>query len=278
VKSFATFSFADLLHFSDVFFAIWFNSIPSQFNLHIRPLPSDEGVVGFSSTTNFLRYQHEASVLAIRILEGQLRSTSSQTNESLSFSRDERRRFPYCVKTPSRNDDLIFLTNILPVDISRIPFNIANDAQRGTRSNLPHGDKVKSFCAHSTLHAVDNNNESCWRANRSTRPGDFFAVDLLSIRTNVSLSLAIGHSSTIQKQLELKISLDGRWWIAYRSHDGISISHLQSTADHMLTINASQFNHGFRSFRYLAFNATSSIAEELKVCDVQLLFSSIISS
>jgi hypothetical protein len=55
----------------------------------------------------------------------------------VGFSRQRNRRFPNYVKSSGGKDEFIFFTNILPIDIERIQFNISNDFERGSRNNLP---------------------------------------------------------------------------------------------------------------------------------------------
>lgn len=265
----------ELLYFSDVFFSIWLNDVPSQLNNNIKLLFKKDGV-SFSSTANFFNYQHLSSVLAIRTLEYNLRqSQSSNNNNHMKFLRQQNRNFPYLVKSSSPNDNFIFLTNILPINIERIPFNISKDNERGTRKNLPKGMNASFFISHTTLHAVDKNTKTCWESTRNVSQGDFFAIDFLFIRTNLSFSLTIGHTQELQKQLDLNLSFDGLRWITYRSLNGITIKKRKRTSNkyqYEIVFNSNMFNNGFRSFRYVAFNNSKpSTLGKFQVCDVQII-------
>ncbi|CAF4221374.1 unnamed protein product, partial [Adineta steineri] len=175
------------------------------------------------------------------------------------------------------NDEFIFYTNILPIDIEHIPFNISKDFERGTRKNLPRGSGVSFFHLHTTLKAVDNNPSTCWRIGRNTRQGEFFAMDFLYIRTNLSFALIIGHTRELQNNIDMNLSFDGLLWIKYPSKKGITIRSQNSTSNkeqYKIIFNSTQFNLGFRSFRYVAFNASRiSYLEELQVCDVKIITS-----
>ncbi|CAF4426474.1 unnamed protein product, partial [Adineta steineri] len=111
-----------LVYLSDVFFSIWLNDIPSQFNIDIRSLPGSDIGLPFSSSSNFLQYQYQSSILAIRILEHNLRWNQSNITDNIKFSRTQNRRFPYYIKSSNPNDEFIFYTNILPIYIEHIPF------------------------------------------------------------------------------------------------------------------------------------------------------------
>ncbi|CAF3829428.1 unnamed protein product [Rotaria sp. Silwood1] len=265
----------NLVYLSDVFFSIWLNDIPSQFNMNIRNLPTGHTGESFSSTANFLRNQHDSSVLAIRILEHNLRQNQSNDTNYIGFSRKQHRHFPYCVKSSSPKDDFIFFTNILPMDIQTIPFNISKDFERSTRNNLPTGSAVSFFSSHTTLLVVDNNPKTCWQSGRNVRQGEYFAMDFLYIRTNLSFSVTIGHSWEIQKNVDINLSFDGLWWITYRAIKGITIKSQNSTSNqqqHVIVFNSTEFNSGFHSFRFIAFNASRvSSLGEFQVCDVKII-------
>ncbi|CAF1022776.1 unnamed protein product [Rotaria sordida] len=264
-----------LIYFSDVFFSIWLNDIPSQFNMNIRHLPASSTGVSFSSTAKFLQYQYESSVLAIRILEDNLRQNQSNDTNHIGFSRRQNRHFPYYVKSSSPKDEFIFYSNIVPIDIEHIPFNISKDYERGTRNNLPTRSKVSFFLSHTTLKAVDDDPKTCWHPGRNVRQGEFFAIDFLYIRTNLSFSLTIGHTWELQKNIDIKLSFDGLWWITYRSSKGITIKSQNSRSNkqqYVIVFNSTQFNAGFHSFRYIAFNASRiSSLGEFQVCDVKII-------
>ncbi|CAF3548706.1 unnamed protein product [Rotaria sp. Silwood1] len=264
-----------LKYFSDVFFSIWLNDIPSQLNMFIRNLPGSHTGASFSSTSKFLQYQYQSAVLAIRILEHNLRQNQSNDTNYIAFPRRQNRRFPYCVKSSSPKDDFIFFTNILPMDIQTIAFNISKDFERGTRKNLPRGPKIAFFYSHTTLKAVDNDPKTCWRPGRNVRQGEYFAMDFLYIRTNLSFSVTIGHSLKIQKNVDINLSFDGLWWITYRAIKGITIKSHNSTSNHqqyVIIFNSTEFNSGFHSFRFIAFNASRvSSLGEFQVCDVKII-------
>ncbi|CAF1004814.1 unnamed protein product [Rotaria magnacalcarata] len=266
---------SNLIHFSDVFFSIWLNDIPSQFNMNIRHLPASKADVPFSSTSSFLNYQYQCSILAIRILEHNLRQNQSNDVKYVEFSRQRHRRFPNYIKSSGGKDEFIFFTNILPMDIERIPFNISKDFERGSRNNLPKGSNVSFFVSHTTLNAVDNDPKTCWRPGRNVHRGEFFAIDFLYIRTNLSFSITIAHGQELQNSLDLNLSFDGVWWIAYRSLNGITIRHQNLTSNieqYKIVFNSTEFNTGFHSFRYIAFNASKlSPWDEFQVCDVQTM-------
>ncbi|CAF4114441.1 unnamed protein product, partial [Rotaria magnacalcarata] len=266
---------SNLMHFSDVFFSIWLNDIPSQFNMNIRHLPGSKADVPFSSTSSFLNYQYQCSILAIRILEHNLRQNQSNDVKYVEFSRQRHRRFPNYIKSSGGKDEFIFFTNILPMDIERIPFNISKDFERGSRNNLPKGSNVSFFVSHTTLNAVDNDPKTCWRPGRNVHRGEFFAIDFLYIRTNLSFSITIAHGQELQNSLDLNLSFDGVWWIAYRSLNGITIRNQNLTSNieqYKIVFNSTEFNTGFHSFRYIAFNASKlSPWGEFQVCDVQTM-------
>ncbi|CAF1185454.1 unnamed protein product [Rotaria magnacalcarata] len=247
----------NLVHLSDVFFSIWLNDIPSQFNINIHEFTGSNSGASFSSTSNFFQYQYQSSILAIRILEHNLRYNQSNATNQLGFRRWSNRRFPHYIKSSSLKDDFIFFTNVLPIDIENIPFNISKDFERGTRKNLPRGSSVAFFVSHTTLKVVDNDSKTCWRSGRNARRGEFFAIDFLHIQTNLSFSLTVRHTRELQDNLDFNLSLDGLWWITYRSLNGIKRKSQNSTSDehqHVIVFNATEFNAGFHSFRYVAFN------------------------
>ena len=263
-----------LMSFSDVFFSIWLNQIPSQMNGNIRSLPIISGINAWplSSTYRFVEMQHNSSIHAIQILEHSLRF--NQSNMNIAFPRKEQRRFSYGVRSPNLDDMFIFYTNVLPINIQHIPFNISHHYARGTRRNLPLGPKVNYFTSHSTFQAVDNDNKTCWRPNRLVRKGDFFAIDFLRIQTNITFALIIAHSYPFQTSLDMRVSLNGIWWISYRSMKGIFIksNHDLNKYQYIIIFNSTQFTVGFKTFRYVMFNTTSSsLNRTFKVCEVKLL-------
>lgn len=263
------------MYFSDVFFSIWLNDIPTQLNIEIRNLPNSLLDLPFSLQPTFFQSQHRASVLAIRTLEHYLRWNQSNYVNYMDFSRQKKRHFPYYVKSPNLNDEFIFYTNILPIDIEQVSFNISINFERGTRKNLPSGSNVSYFISHTTFKAVDNDTKTCWNTGRHVRKGDFFAIDFLYIRTNLSFVLTIGHTYELQSSLDINFSLDGLWWITYPSLKGITIKLQNSTSNkrqYTIIFNSTQFNAGFHSFRYIAFNSSEiSQDETFRVCDVVIM-------
>ena len=260
---------------SDVFFSIWLNNIPSQMNTELRPLSTSEtGVLPFSSAYSFFEIHHTSSVLAIRILEHELRF--NQSNTTITFSRHQNRRFPYTTKSPSLNDEFIFYTNFLPIDIEHIPFNISYEYERGTRKNLPPASSIEYFKNHTTSKAVDGYENTCWRPNRSVKIGDYFALDFLNIHTNIIFDLTVAHSYPLQNSLDMRISLDGLRWASYRSSEGIFMSNNNlDQSQYTMIFNSTQFTLGFKSFRYVMFNGTISLNESFDVCEVKLITANI---
>ena len=265
-----------LINLGDVFFSLWLNDIPSQMNTLIRsqPSPARNESVPFSSTDGFQELQHNSSVMAIQVLERALRSEqhSGLSRSHVTFPRQQRRRFPTFVKSPSHTDDLIFYTNILPVDLHTVPFNISRDFERGTRRNLPTGITVRQFSVQSTSAAVDGDPLTCWRPHRDLLVDDFFAIDFLRAQSNVSFILSVDHGSVFQSHLEMSISFDGLWWILYRSTKGIFRQkflfprHLQT-----YLVDAAQFTLGFSSFRYIKYKTKIPSEHRFEVCELQLI-------
>ncbi|CAF1658023.1 unnamed protein product [Rotaria magnacalcarata] len=124
-------------------------------------------------------------------------------------------------------------------------------------------------------NSIDNDPKTCWRPGRNVHRGEFFAIDFLYIRTNLSFSITIAHGQELQNSLDLNLSFDGVWWIAYRSLNGITIRHQNLTSNieqYKIVFNSTEFNTGFHSFRYIAFNASKlSPWGEFQVCDVQTI-------
>ncbi|CAF3436699.1 unnamed protein product, partial [Rotaria socialis] len=79
----------------------------------------------------------------------------------------------------------------------------------------------------------------------------------------------------LQNSLDLNLSFDGVWWIAYRSFNGITIRNQNLTSNiqqYKIVFNATEFNTGFHSFRYIVFNSSKlSPWGEFQVCDVQMM-------
>ncbi len=239
----------------------------------LRSLPQNPNETDkpFSSTDNFGSFQRTSSILAIRKLEYSLRM--NQADSTINFPRQQNRRFPYYIKSPSRNDDFIFYSNLLPVDIEHIPFDIKLDADRGTYRNVPGGPNYTHFVIYNTLKAVDQHEITCWRPNRLVRKGDFFAIDFLRIQSNIIFALVIGHSQKLQSRLDVCISFDGIWWISYESLEGIFINAtgLSTAGSYRLIIDSRRFPSELQSFRYIAFNATNDFHEVYQVCDVRMI-------
>jgi hypothetical protein len=265
--------YLELFTFGDIFFSIWLNDIPSQMIVNLRQLPADPNQTdkAFSATDGFFDFLNKSAVLAIQKLEYSLRLNESTTN--VTFPRQQNRQFPYCVRSPSPNDDFIFYSNILPINIEQIPFDIKRDADRATYRNLPRGPKYTHFASHNTLQAVDGNEKTCWRPLSTVEKGDFFAIDFLHIQNNISFSLVIGHSEKLQLSLDLHVSFDGVWWISHRSFKSsfINDNGTSTTNFHRLVFESKQFPLELQSFRYIAFNATNAFAEAFQVCDVQII-------
>jgi len=263
--------YLEILALSDVFFSMWLNAIPSQMVVNLRSFPanSNEPDQPLSSTQDFPNTLHTSSVLAIRKLEYSLRLNESTT--SIAFPRQQNRRFPYCVRSPSLNDDFIFFSNVLPIDIESIPFDITRDADRGTYRNVPSGPNYTHFASYNTLKAVDGNGETCWRPLGTVKKGDFFAVDFLRIQSDITFALVIGHSWKLQQSLDVRVSFDGVLWISHRSLKGTLVDNDESSTPnfHRLVVQSRQFSPELRSFRYIAFNATYAFAEPFQVCDIR---------
>jgi len=260
----------ELFAVSDTFFSIWLNEIPTQMIVNLQSLPT---IVQDPDSTidNFYTLREIGAVLAIRKLEFALRLNRSTTFNS--FPRQQNRRFPYYVKSPSLNDDFIFYTNILPIDIEHIPFDITKDSYRATYQNVPTGPNYTHFHLHNTLKAVDNDQNTCWQPLERLKKGDFFAIDFLRIQPNNTVTLIIGHSQKLQNSLDIRISFDGIWWISYRLSKGISIDNneVSTKTYYRLIIDSRQFPSEFQTFRYIAFNSTDSFYETFKICDIRII-------
>ncbi len=263
-----------MISFSDVFFSVWLNDIPVQINTDIRYLPSQlsDQSVSFSSTTHFDHLQYTSSVLAVRILERFLRF-DRLSNDQITFTRQQNRRFPVYVKSSSMNDDLIFYTNILPFHYQNIPFNISHDSERGTRKNLPQHPNANYFSHHTTSKSVDGDLSTCWHAHREIHSNDFYAIDFLSIQNNITFTIAVAHSSRLQTNLDVRISFDGLRWLSYRSKNGIYSKRNRTLEEYLHTFlfNSNEFNLGYRSFRYISFNAIEDWDHHFQVCEIEII-------
>ena len=261
-----------LIGLADVFFSVWLNSIPVQLNTILREQSSrfPRLAVPFSSTSDFLFFQYNSSILAIRTLERSLRFDHSK-NQNVTFSRQEDRRFPSYVKSPSLKDDFIFYTNILSFDFENISFNISRDFERGTRRNLPERPNISHIIDYTTLQAVDSDLKTCWHTHREIRSNDFFAIDFLSIQTTVMFTLAVGHSALLQSSLEVEVSFDGVLWTRYQSINGIYTKTNRTVEQriHTYLFDSSEFDIGFRSFRYISFRAKKDWNNRFEVCKVE---------
>jgi hypothetical protein len=191
---------------------------------------------------------------------------------NITFPRQQKRRFPY-VRSPSLNDDFIFYSNVLPLDMQNISFNISRDFERGTRRNLPEGYNVVYFTSHSTLNAVDGALSTCWRTNRAIHSDDFFVIDFLRAQTNITFILTVAHSSILQRSLDMRISFDGVWWISYRSLKGIFIKTDGTSQEGLQSIlfDSIQFTLGFQSFRYISFKTINSSDQRFQVCEIKIV-------
>jgi hypothetical protein len=236
------------------------NDVPTQLVVELRPYPGNNKTndADFSSTSDFYASQHASSVLAIRVLEDALRS--NQTNTSVFFSRHQQRRYPYLVKSPSLNDTFLFFTNVIPVEIENVPFNVSVDADRGTYRNVPHGPYYTHFVSHNTLAAVDHDKKTCWRPNRSVRKGDFFDIDFHQFRTKMALHLTIGHNHSFQRSLDARVSADSVLWASF----GPRVDHFNES-EYVFDLRESS-----SEFRYLVFNATESSDDVFQVCGVRI--------
>jgi hypothetical protein len=250
-----------------MFFPIWLNDIPTQMVVNLRSFPANADD-NDSPTDNLHNLQQISSVLAIRKLEHALRL--NQSTEIFSFPRQQNRRFPYYVKSSSAYDDFIFYSNILPVDIENIPFDITKDADRATDRNVPTGSSYTQFSLRNTLKAVDSDEKTCWHPLEQVRKGDFFAIDFLRIQNNITFSLIIGHSQKLQKRLDMRISFDGVQWISHRLRKGITTNAVSAEGFHRVIIDSREFPPEFQTFRYIKFNSTNAFSEAFQVCDVRI--------
>lgn len=258
---------------SDVFFSLWLNEMPTQMIANLTNIPPNpnETVRSFSSTANFNIYFYTSQILAIRKLDFSLRLNDTQSKSI--FSRQSKRRLPYTTRSPSLNDDFIFFTNVLPVDIERMPFDITRDYDRATYGNVPEGVNYTHFTQYNTLKAVDYSNQTCWRPFGTIKKGHFFAIDLLRIQKGVILGISINHSLKLQDTLDMRVSFDGVFWISHQSLQTRSIDSIQLPSLNLnrVVIDSSRFLNELQSFRYIAFNATLDLNESFQVCDVQIL-------
>jgi hypothetical protein len=268
-----SFCSVELWMFSDVFFSIWLNHIPSQLLVNLLPLivNRNEASTSILTTPDDDDLRKVASILAIRKLEYSLRLNQSHTETA--FPRHQSRRFPYLVQSVGLKNDFIFMNNVLPIDIEHIPFDIAIDAERGTSVNIPDELNYTHFLLYNTMKVIDKDDSTCWYPPRPVRKGDFFAVDLLSIQPHGMLAFVLRHSEELQSSLDMRLSFDGVQWISYRSFKGIyqTVADLFSGSSYRLLIDSRQFPAPLHSFRYMAFNATEDSDESFQVCSVEVM-------
>ena len=256
-----------------MFFSLWLNNIGSQMIVFLHPLPLDNpnATDAISQAENFSQMLYKSSLVAIRLLERSLRSNESDA--AVAFPRDQNRRMPYWVKTSGPKDDFIFFSNVLPVDFESHSFNITVEPDRGTYRNIPRGPSFAYFMSHHIVHAVDNDNRTCWRPHRSVEQGDYFGIDLLRIQTDAIVSLVIEHDPTLQRSLEVRVSFDGVVWLSHPSLQDLEHGKAQPSDEQLLNnvIDASRFPREFRSFRYISFLVTHPSSEIFRVCDIRLV-------
>jgi hypothetical protein len=133
---------------------------------------------------------------------------------------------------------------------------------------------VNYFTSHSTGKAVDGDLATCWHSTRDIRSGDFYAIDLLQIKTNITFTLTVAHTSILQKKLAVSVSFDGLWWISYRSLKGIYTKTTNKTTEKQLftiLFSSDEFTLGFQSFRYIAFKAVDNFDHRFQVCELEIV-------
>jgi hypothetical protein len=71
----------------------------------------------------------------------------------------------------------------------------------------------------------------------------------------------------------VRVSFDGVLWLSHRSVKGTLVNnHELSNPDfHRFVVESRQFSPEFRSFRYIAFNASYTFAEPFQVCDIRII-------
>lgn len=259
--------------FADIFFSLWLNEVPTQFSTIIfnQRRTSDSQDISFSDTDDFYTMQRRAASKAITIIEKELRLNLTQGS---AFPRHVSRRFPFHVMTPSLDDNLIFYTNIIPLDFPNTPFNISVDKERATPQNYPSGPTFTYFMNNPPTNAVDKINETCWKHKSAIRIGQYFAIDFLRIHTNIRFILIIRHDRHFHEKLRISISLDGIHWIIYPSLNGfshITDSWVKMNEFQIYRVDSSDFIKGFSSFRYIKFQAMMNSHHILQVCEIQLL-------
>ncbi|UJR22913.1 hypothetical protein I4U23_025941 [Adineta vaga] len=264
----------DLIRQGDQFFSIWMNQIPAQFNG--RLLHSDEGASSSFDNFDFDTNQYRASVLSIKILEKTLRSSPY----SKLFQRNRARNtlVTYTKSPCSYNDRFIFFTNLLPIDnLEQIPFNITTDLLRGTRRNLPnepncpYREEHVFFEDFSTANAVDNNTKTCWKTRHSVKRGDFYGIDFRTIQINANLSFSIqySHKKSLQKRLQIFISLDSYKWLPLPSQNQLGITYKKRKK--YVSFHTRLFPVGFQIFRFIKFMSLVDEENPFHICEIRLI-------
>ena len=264
----------DLIPQGDQLFSIWMNQIPAQFNA--RLVHSDEGAFSSFENFDFEKLQYRASILAIQVLEKSLRY---RPNSNLFQRKCASNTLVTYTKSPcSYNDKFIFFTNCLPIDnLERIPFDITADVTRGTRNNLPnmpkspYQDSLRFFEKFSTANAVDNDHETCWKINRALRRGDLYGIDFQTVQTsrNLSFSITFLHKESLQKQLQISISLDSRRWIELPTEPRLGIIYEEQS--NLVTFHTRLFPDGFQVFRFIQFMSLVDNDSPFHICEVRLI-------
>ncbi|CAF1021730.1 unnamed protein product [Rotaria sordida] len=264
----------DLISQSDQFFSIWMNQIPAQFTG--RLLQSNEGVESSFENYDFELLQYRASVMSIQTLEKSLRSY-------FNFNLFQRKRasntlVTYTKSPCSYNDKFIFFTNCLPIDnLEQIPFNIATDFKRGTRANLPnmrksaYRENFTFFQEFNTANAVDNDNKTCWKMNRSLRYGDLYGIDFQTIQAdrNLAFSIEYLHRKSLQKKLQISISLDSQTWIQLPKKPQSGIIYKKQKK--LVIFRTQLFPDGFQVFRFIKFMSLIDDESSFHICEIRLI-------
>ncbi|CAF1085290.1 unnamed protein product [Adineta ricciae] len=245
--------------FSDVYFPIWFNDIPTQLIVNVQSLPITENQrkADIYPIRKITELQQTSSILALRQLESSLRLNERKTNGT--FPRHQQRRFPYLIKTSSPTDEFILFSNILAFDIS------TQHTRRG--NEFKSNDSMDS----NVTKAIDGDETTCWNPRRFVNKGDFFAFDFHSIETNIILLLIVNQSENFRNYLDIHVSFDGQWWISSPLLSQQIKSEKFIDNFHRLIIDSKHFPLQLRSFRYISFNATRYLSESFSLCEVKLL-------
>jgi hypothetical protein len=250
---------------------MWMNQIPAQFNG--RLLHSDEGASSSFDNLDFELVQYRASVLSIEVLENTLRN--SPQSSLFQRKRASNSLVTYTKSPCSYNDTFIFFTNCLPIDhLEQIPFNLTTDITRGTRTNLPnkHKSKYKQdlefFEQFSTANAVDDNNQTCWKINRTIRSGDLYGIDF-QITRDQSFSIEYLHEKSLQNKLQISISLDSYVWaeLPRRQRRGV----IYDKQRNLVTFHTQLFPDGYKIFRFIRFMSLMDEDNAFGICEVRLI-------